>query len=306
MSRATLTITYDGEALRDGVMDVRDLAPALLAVGQLFDAANIALNGTEAEIKVQVRATGAACFSIDLQVVQSLVHKVTHIFAGEEATSAANLMTIIFGLGTLAGGVFGLIRALGGKNPKKIEKLDAGMARVTTESGNSLNVPLAEIRLYSDIAMRVAIERVVAEPLAKPGIDRFEVRDETGDVTSVAKDEGVHFARPDVPDETITEDVRRAAYSIISLAFKEDNKWRLSDGASQISARIADEAFLDRVESNQIAFAKGDILICEVRVTATQTPAGLKTDYVVERVVEHRPAMRQLRLFDDPPSVPQS
>ena len=151
--------------------------------------------------------------------------------------------------------------------------------------------------------MRVAIERVVAEPLAKPGIDRLEVRGEAGDVTSVGKDEAVHFARPDVPDEWITEDVRRAAYSIISLAFKEDNKWRLSDGASQISARIADQAFLDRVEGNQIAFAKGDILICEVRVTATQTPSGLKTDYVVERVVEHRPAMRQLRLFDDPPTT---
>ena len=299
MSRATLTITYDGEALRDGVMDVRDLAPALLAVGQLFDAANTALNGTEAEIKVQMRATGAACFSIDLQVVQSIVHKVTHIFAGEEATSAANLMTLIFG----GGGVFGLIRWLSGKNPKSVEKLDAGMARVTAENGTALNVPLAEIRLYSDIAMRVAIERVVAEPLAKPGIDRFEVRNETGDVASVGKDEAIHFARPDMPDETITEDVRRAAYSIISLAFKEDNKWRLSDGASQISARIADQAFLDRVEGNQIAFAKGDILICEVRVTATQTPSGLKTDYVVERVVEHRPAMRQLRLFDDPPTT---
>lgn len=45
MSRATLTIAYDGQALRDNAMDVRDLAPAMLGLGQLFDAANSALNG---------------------------------------------------------------------------------------------------------------------------------------------------------------------------------------------------------------------------------------------------------------------
>ncbi len=37
-------------------MDVRDLAPAMLGLGQLFDAANAALNGDSARIRVQVKA----------------------------------------------------------------------------------------------------------------------------------------------------------------------------------------------------------------------------------------------------------
>jgi hypothetical protein len=56
---------------------------------------------------------------------------------------------------------------------------------------------------------------------------------------------------------------------------------------------------LQKVDSNQIAFAKGDILICDVKITQKRTSDGLKTEYVVEKVVEHRPAWRQLPLFDD-------
>lgn len=45
MSQTTFSIAYDGPLLHDGGMDVRDLAPALLSAGQLFDAANAVLNG---------------------------------------------------------------------------------------------------------------------------------------------------------------------------------------------------------------------------------------------------------------------
>ena len=33
------------------------------------------------------------------------------------------------------------------------------------------------------------------------------------------------------------------------------------------SVSIGDNEFLEKVDNNQIAFAKGDILICDVRVT---------------------------------------
>ena len=193
---------------------------------------------------------------------------------------------------------------LRGKSPKSVEPIQPGYVRITGEDGQSLDVPLAALRLYGELTIRVAIEQVVA-PLDKEGIDTFDVRDETGaEIVKVEKRDAPSFARPELPDEPIVDETRRAAYSIISLAFKEDNKWRLSDGSSQISARIDDRAFLDRVEANQVAFAKGDILVCDVRTTATQTATGLKTDYVVERVIEHRTAMRQLRLFEDPPQSP--
>lgn len=118
---------------------------------------------------------------------------------------------------------------------------------------------------------------------------------------TVVEAESEYFARPEVPEETLIEDTRRSAFSIVSLAFKEENKWRLHDGNAPISARITDEDFLYRVDTNQIAFAKGDVLICDVKMTQTRGREGLKTEYVVERVVEHKPAAQQMALSLEPP-----
>ncbi|MEI8396509.1 MAG: site-specific integrase [Rhodospirillaceae bacterium] len=60
-----------------------------------------------------------------------------------------------------------------------------------------------------------------------------------------------------IEDDQIVCEERRIAFRIISLAFKEDNKWRLSDGQNQINATIADHGFLERINNNDIAFTKG-------------------------------------------------
>jgi hypothetical protein len=67
-----------------------------------------------------------------------------------------------------------------------------------------------------------------------------------------------------------------------------------TDGNSTISAAIADVDFLHRVNTNQVNFAKGDILVCRVGVRQWQTQSGAKTEYEVERVLEHRTAARQI------------
>jgi hypothetical protein len=107
MSRESFTIAYDGPVLRDGAMDVRDLAPALLAVGQLLDAANSALHDDGSQIRVQVRATEIGSFRIDLELIQSWATSMLQIFSGPTPTGAANLLQIV--LGTSATGVGRLI-----------------------------------------------------------------------------------------------------------------------------------------------------------------------------------------------------
>lgn len=63
-------IIYDGEALAFSEIDVRTLAPALLAIGDLLEAATFAMNGDKVKPQVNVRGsfkTGCLALILALQ-----------------------------------------------------------------------------------------------------------------------------------------------------------------------------------------------------------------------------------------------
>ena len=296
MRRDAFTLAYDGPALRDGAMDVRDLAPALMALGQLLDAANTNLNGSSSQIKLQVKATERGSFQIGLELIQSWSTQVLQFFSSPEVSGATNLLSWVLGVGGAAGGsVLWLIKFAKGRTATAVERIEPNVVRLTFGT-ETVDVPIELLRLFQDVSVRNAAQKLIEEPLKTEGINLFQVKDGEKVIESVSDIEAAYFAKPTLPDETLVDEIRRSAFSIVSLTFKEDNKWRLHDGNTQISATISDENFLHQVNVNQVSFSKGDILICDVRVTQKRTSEGLRTDYIVEQVVEHRPAARQLPL----------
>lgn len=298
VSHARFSVSYDGPALADHQMDVRELAPALLAIGELFDAANLALNGDATQVAVNVRAHEPGCFSIDLDVIQSILKRGIALLTGDDIAAAINLKELLVGGAGAAWSLVKLIRWMRGRSPEKIERLAGGLVRITID-GDSIDVPVKLLRLYQDIAVRNALERVVERPLEAPGVDTVAFFEDGWETDRVTEKEAALFRTPTIEDQVLVDETRRTAFSIVSLAFKEDNKWRLHDGQNQISATIADEDFLAKVDRNMVSFSKGDVLVCEVRVVQKQTGRGLTTEHIVERVMEHRPAARQIE-FDLP------
>lgn len=294
MSRADFTLTYDGPALQNHEMDVRELAPAMLGVGELFDAMNLLLNGETAEVKVNVRAHEPGCFSVVFDIVQGWKDGAIALLSGDMVTSAINLKELLLG----GVGLIWWIRKHRGKTPDKVERLSGNMIRVTY-GDESFDVPLELLRLYQDLAVRSALEKVVHRPLQAPGIDLVEFGARSLPDQRVNAEDADAFRTPEIPERVLVKDVREAAFSIVSLAFKEDNKWRLHDGSNAVNAVIRDEEFLARVDRNQIRFAKGDVLICEVEFTQKQTAKGLVTENIVTKVKQHIAAPRQLSLLPD-------
>ena len=279
-------------------MDVRDLAPALLSIGELFDTANALVNDESVKTSVHVRAVEPGCFSIDLQVVQSFWDSTVSILTSKDVTTALTLKGLLIGgagvSASVGGGLIWLIKKLKGKPIEKAKRIEESMVRISTEEG-SLDIPAKLLDLYSDIRVRQATEKVI-KPLEKPDIETVAFVENREDIIKIDRENAHYYRSPKIEEKILIEDKRKVAFSIISLTFKEDNKWRLSDGDSQIHATIADRIFLDKVDKNLIRFSKGDILVCEVLYQQKQTADGLKTEHTVEKVIDHIPAKQQLYL----------
>lgn len=285
-SQARLDIVYDGPALADGSMNVRDLAPAMLAIGGFFDAANRLTNGERAKVNVNVRATSASSFHILFEVAQSLeAADVLKADVSDFLTTAKDLKDLLIG-GSVGGGIVWLIKRLRGRKPH-VEKINEDLYKLTVED-ETYKVPMQLLRAYQDVETRRNIQHMV-RPVKEPGIDRFILRESDQTVQEVTKDDVDSFEAPE-HRELIVDKVSQHAFSIVSVAFRKSNKWRLDDGQNTFSVSMKEEEFRWRVDNNLVAFAKGDILICDLHTAQWQVNDRLKAEYEVVRVVEHRSA----------------
>ncbi len=153
-SQARLDIAYDGPALADGSMNVRDLAPAMMAVGGFFEAANRVTNAERASVSVNVRATSASSFHVFFEVVQNLeATDVLKADIGDFISTANALKALLLGGGGVAGGIFALVKWLRGRTPQ-VRKINEELYELTVD-GETYEVPCnccASIRTLRSVA----------------------------------------------------------------------------------------------------------------------------------------------------------
>lgn len=290
-------ITYDGPALATHEMDARELAPALMAMADLLDSSVHALHGDRAKAQINVKGSfKTGSFNVDFTTALNFLKAAKDIFAGDGMTAIANATAVLTALGLVARagykGVAQVLIWLRGRRITNVALQEDGKVTIFTDE-EAVEVEYHVLVLLRDLTVRQALDRVLA-PLDRDGIDTFAAGDDAAFAVVIRENERHYFSAPAGEDELILKDVRKMVLSIVSLAFKDENKWRLSDGSFTINAKISDAGFLAGVNSNEVSFSKGDVLICEVKVMQWQTTSGARTEYEVVHVVEHRRAATQI------------
>ncbi|MEJ5205192.1 hypothetical protein [Acinetobacter junii] len=283
-------VIYDGWALEHHMMDVRDLAPAMIAVNDLLSNANKIINGDKVDINLKVNAAfKAGSFGMELHTVVHYLSQIRDIFAGQNASAISNAWTILEIIGLVGGaGLIGLIRYLRGNKPTKIVEND-GKFKVYISEQEYYETDGNTVKLFKNKTVVADLNKML-EPLEKDGIDSFFVS-KTGHKSDaelkISEDEILFFEYQDTESE-LSENIITTYIQIETAVFKEKNKWKFDNGGSPISASILDEEFLRKIDCGEMRFGKGDLLKVKLRSIQTFAHGRIKTDFEVLEVLEHK------------------
>lgn len=310
--KLTATVAYVGPAVDDGSMDVREFAPALMALGQLCEHANRLLNGDRASLNVRVQSRfDRGSFQLTLEFVQTLAQQASLLFTRENLTSAADIATLIGligGSGAIGGfSLLRLIKVLNGRQPSSVELSDGAVEVRIDGDHNAVGNITVDRRVYflaADPYIRKAIADTV-RPVVSPGITAFEVRrDRTEEAIERVTDAdapGMMHVPPaafEAIEEAGLTQEREAILRVIKPSLEPGLRWVVSDGSNRFGAYMKDPAYLSRIESREVAFAQGHVLkVLLSSRTYLGGDVGLRTEYDILRVIEEIPQARQARLL---------
>ena len=312
MSTETITIAYTGNAVDDGKMAVSELAPALLALGNLVTECNAILNGSNSKISVYVKSDfEKGSFEINFDIIHSLVQQLNSLFKND--VSLADLLALIGiktwqdagGMASACGSLIAFIKWLRQGSVTKIRRSNdkSGGVTVEKENGDTTFVSEKVLNLYRSYEVQEQMYKLL-EPLEEDGISGFEVREhkEKTTVLRINAEEIAAFRPKEKQGKIVEEESQKTLLvNILNVSF-EELKWRLSDGADRFYATMEDEEFVRKINAGDIAFKQGDTLRVELTTKQFIDKNGkISTEKKVTKVIEYipRPENMQLPFIED-------
>ena len=287
MAETTFGIAYDGPALTTGRMPVRDLAPALLALGDLFSLASGVLHPHLEPVAVKVEATKEGSFFVHLLIdAEDAWDHVVDLFGSQGASALTNLRDLIL----TSGGLFWLVKRLKGHKVRRDESQpEPGVIRLKLDGTTTLDVPSEVWSLFTNSDIRKHMRDVV-EPLARQGIEEVRfVTERPEEALVVEKSDLPAYASTDGADqEEVYQGLQEMYVEVIAPAFVRGNKWRVNIGVTTIWISIEDDNFWDEIERGE-RFGMGDLLKVRMEIEQTRDADGLHTEHTVIQVLEHVP-----------------
>ena len=177
--------------------------------------------------------------------------------------TAADIVTLILG----GKGLFALMKWLRGRIPQ-ITQVDSDQYDVSVD-GETRRVTVDIVNLHSDPRIRISSENMI-RPLKTHGIENISFEGNGQDLQQINEAEAVYFDASSF-QEPLQDNIREVTFSIVSLSFRENNVWRVSDGQTTYSVRMRDSDFWKRVDDGRVSFSNGDLLKCNFRTNTNSS-----------------------------------
>ncbi len=292
MAKYQFEVHYDGPALENNSIPVKDLAPSLLSLSEAFQTIQSLNNPDETPLSLNISATQKGSFIADLLLVNGpdLLQKAMDILNSGPSTALINLTTYV---GIFVEAVNAIKNIASRKIAEKKEK--AGQVELKLDDHTKLTMSKEAFKAYTSVEFRKEVHDVV-KPLQSEGIDNIDFSHNQKVKVSVKAKEYKNFSVPAVHEKQLDSQESTVYLQILNVAF-EHGKWKFSDGANQFFATIADEDFIEAVKKNKQRFGSTDTLKVKMKTVQSLDKTGkLKKEYTIVKVLEHFKGAEQLEL----------
>ena len=257
-------IRYDGPALASHQMDINDLAPALLALGDLIRDCNRILNGKDTTVRVLINADlEQNCFELGFEVIQSFGDQIMSLIGQDGAKSAKEILEwigiITSGSAFVSASILHVLNWLAKRKKEGVTyniTANDGSVIYIADNGATINVPPPVHQLLQAPEVIRNAKKVIA-PVATEGISSVEFEHNGLIAQEINEDEAQDILK--LPQSEVIEDGQetehvseiRTSVRIKRAVYEGGGKWTIIY-QRPVEAAILDEDFVDR-------FQKGDI-----------------------------------------------
>lgn len=295
-STDTLYVRYDGPAMRSHEMEVKQLAPALLAMARAFEALQKDVE-PDARVSLNVKATREGSFAVDLLV--HLANEASDFLNGTPVNSVLNasgLIGIFFGVIKVAKKAANHVTVVTTKEAGTDEN-GLALVEIAFSDGTRITERAASVEALNNSELVGAVKEAIA-PALNDGVDLVQF--ESGTRSETVNSEEADMISGYDPDKTEhTEDTVQIIVQALDVSFRENGKWRITDGIKTQFVTLEDQDFEKSVLDGTEAMRANDIYRVVMRVDKSlDKQHRLTTKYVsIVKVLEHRGIGDQPTLF---------
>lgn len=275
-----LRVKYEGQLYQ---IDAGTLLVSLLHFTEALKL--VARRIAKEDLQIRISSTEKGSFIVYLEIAKKAVFG----FLSDHGAAIDTLYKII---GTLVG-ILTLKKFLSGKKPDEI--VVEGGRVIVSKDGVRIVVDENIFNTYrKDSGVNQHIEKMF-EPLSEDAeVDGVGI--ESGETESFYVDRS-NFHGMCQENELLEEGKEKelkenVSLAVVKIVFQKNRKWEFIYEGNKISAYIEDKQFWQRVNSGELQFSKGDLLIADVEVTKVFDPeigCYVNKSYKVTRVISHKP-----------------
>lgn len=306
-NKVNLIIKLEGPAIEEG-LNLFDLAPSLIAIGNVITESNKMLNPEGREIAINIKPFEKGSFIIDLYLfAQTNFDQILSFISSDYAEQIKTLLEWIGLTVAIGGGGKGLIQLIKflKSKPQNVEKLSSGDIRYTNKDGQSFTTNEKVNKLYNNCVIQNNTYQGFGKLLQQKGINEINTYIK-GDIKSLEtiKREDVE-ALKNYSEISGEENIINESESVIFLKFKrgsfdgDGNNWSFRIGNKNIIvAVVKDDIFLKKVKSGEIRPNHKDTFEVILKTKQKIKNEELITSYEIMKVLKYTEAPKQMNIFN--------